>query len=71
MLDLGGGFLGDNTILSICELFPFSRGKLKQVKLMNNKISDDIFAELIGRCRSVSSLNLSYNTLTEKCLDWL
>ena len=38
---------------------------------MNNKISDDIFAELISRCRNVSSLNLSYNTLTEKCLDWL
>ena len=38
---------------------------------MNNKISDDVFAELISRCRNVTSLNLSYNGLTEKCLDWL
>ena len=44
IIDLGGGFLGDNTILAISELFPYSRGKLKQVKLMNNKITDDIFA---------------------------
>ena len=64
ILDLGGAFLGDNQILAISELFPHSKNKLKQVKLMNNKISDDIFAELMSRCRSVTSVNLSYNCLT-------
>ena len=38
---------------------------------MNNKISDEIFGELIYRCRAIPSLNLSYNALSERCLEWL
>jgi len=63
VFDLGGGFLGDNNILQISELFP-SRNKLKSVKLMNNKITDEVFPELIYNCKNISSLNLSYNSLT-------
>ncbi len=70
ILDLGGAGLGDQTVLSISELFE-SRNKLKTVKLMNNKLTDDAFPEILVRCRNTFSLNLSYNNLTEKCLDWL
>lgn len=38
---------------------------------MNNKLSDEIFPELINRCRHLSSINLSYNNLSEKSLEWL
>jgi hypothetical protein len=71
VVDFAGAFLGDGTVLAISELFAQSRGKLKQVKLMNNKITDEIFPELINRCKGLQSLNLSYNSLSEKCLDWL
>jgi hypothetical protein len=70
VLDLGGAFLGDSLILAISEWFP-TRGRLRTVKLMNNKISDDCLPELLGRCRQVGSLNLSYNCLTEKSLEFL
>ena len=42
MLDLGGAFLGESTILKIVELVP-TRTKLKSIKLMNNKIGDEAF----------------------------
>lgn len=70
ILDFGGAFLGNNNILSISELFHSSL-KLKQIKLMNNKITDDIFPELLSKCTNVFSLNLSFNSLTEKSLEWL
>ena len=38
---------------------------------MNNKIGDDVFATVVGRCKSIVSLNLSYNNLSEKVLDYL
>jgi hypothetical protein len=38
---------------------------------MNNKIGDEAFPELLSRCKYLTSLNLSYNLLTEKSLDWL
>ena len=38
---------------------------------MNNKIGDEAFPELAMRCRNISSLNLSYNNLTERVLDFL
>jgi len=38
---------------------------------MNNKISDDIFPELLIRCTNVNTLNLSYNNLTERSLDFI
>ncbi len=38
---------------------------------MNNKISDEIFPDLLLRCRHLCSINLSYNNLTEKSLEWL
>jgi len=70
VVDLGGGFLGDNNILYISELFP-TRNKLKSAKLMNNKITDEAFPELLDNCKHLCSLNLSYNALTEKSLDYL
>lgn len=70
VLDLGGAFLGDNLILAVSEWFP-TRGRLRTVKLMNNKISDECLPELLARCRQVGSLNLSYNCLTEKSLEYL
>jgi Ran GTPase-activating protein (RanGAP) involved in mRNA processing and transport len=70
VLDFGGAYLGDQVVLSISELFE-SRAKLKSVKLMNNKISDEIFPDLLSRCRNLYSINLSYNNLTEKSLEWL
>jgi Ran GTPase-activating protein (RanGAP) involved in mRNA processing and transport len=70
VLDLGGAFLGESTVLKISELIP-SRTKLKSVKLMNNKLGDDIFPVLIERCRNIGSLNLSYNNFTDKVLEYL
>jgi hypothetical protein len=70
VLDLGGACLGESTLLHISEFFP-SRNRLKSVKLMSNKISDELFPELVSRCTHVYSLNLSYNLLTERSLEWL
>jgi Ran GTPase-activating protein (RanGAP) involved in mRNA processing and transport len=70
VVDLGGAFLGESTVLAISDLFP-SRAKLRTAKLMNNKIGDDAFPELLARCRHLTSLNLSYNLLSEKSLDVL
>lgn len=70
MLDLGGAFLGEPNILIISELFT-SRCKLRMVKLMNNKLTDESFPEIISRCRFIASINLSYNLITEKSLEWL
>ena len=52
------------------ELVP-TRTKLKSIKLMNNKIGDEAFPEIVDRCKNINSLNLSYNNLTEKVLDYL
>lgn len=38
---------------------------------MKNKISDEVLPMLIQNCKAVTSVNLSYNLLTEKSLDWL
>jgi len=48
-----------------------TRNKLKSAKLMNNKITDEAFPELLDNCKHLCSLNLSYNALTEKSLDYL
>lgn len=42
VLDLGGAFLGDTLIFKISEIIP-TRTKLRTVKFMNNKITDEIF----------------------------
>lgn len=70
VLDLGGAFLGENAILTISDLFP-SRARLRTAKLMNNKIGDDAFPDLLCKCRTLSSINLSYNLLSVKSLEWL
>ena len=67
VLDLGGAFLGESTILKIVELIP-TRTKLKSVKLMNNKLGDDIFRQIVHKCTNISSLNLSYNNFSERVL---
>ena len=70
ILDLGGAGLGDSAILTISELIP-SRSRLKSVKLMNNKLTDDVLPELLTRCQRIHSLNLSYNCFTERSLHFV
>jgi len=47
-------------VLLISDLFP-SRSHLKVVKLMNNRITDEIFVDLVSKCIGVTSLNLGGN----------
>lgn len=63
VLDLGGAELGDGAVQMFSEVWG-ECAKLKNIKLMNNKISDEIFPMLISQCHNISSLNLSYNQLT-------
>lgn len=38
---------------------------------MNNKLTDEAFPTLVQSCKRVSTLNLSYNSLTEKALEYI
>ena len=38
---------------------------------MNNRITDDIFIDLLSKCKGLTSLNLGGNQLSEKSLEWL
>jgi hypothetical protein len=59
--------LGDNIILQICEFIPGT--KIKTVKFIRNKLSDDILVKMIPYLSNVITLNLSQNNLTEKSLE--
>lgn len=65
MIDFGGAELGDHNILGICEYIEKS-SKLRTLKLVRNKITDDIMHELLNACfcAKVTSLNLGQNQLT-------
>lgn len=58
--------LGDAVILQICEFLKGSR--VKTVKFIRNKLSDDGVLKMIGSFGGISTLNLSQNYLTEQTL---
>ncbi len=69
LLDLTNAELGDSTILQICE---FLRGsKVRSVKFIRNKLSDDAIPKMILALGNISTINLSQNMLTEHTLDHL
>lgn len=68
-LDLTNAELGDGTILQICE---FLRGtRVRTVKFIRNKLSDDAVSKMINCFGGVVTLNLSQNFLTEQSLNHL
>ena len=66
-IDLGGAELGDTNIEILCEYIRKSK-KLRVLKLIRNKMSDEVIPILIQACAesNISSLNLSQNQLTDK-----
>jgi len=69
VLDLTNAELGDSTILQICE---FLRGtKVRTVKFIRNKLSDDVIPKLMSSMHCVVTLNLGQNLLTEHAIDHL
>lgn len=69
VLDLTNAELGDNVIVQICE---FLRGtKVRSVKLIRNKLSDEVIPRIMFSLGSIITLNLSQNNLTEHALDYL
>ena len=67
LLDLTNAELGDSTVLQICE---FLRGtKVKSVKLIRNKLTDDAILKMLYALGNVVTLNLSQNMLTEHTID--
>lgn len=68
-IDLTGAELGDANIMAISEYIGKSK-KLKVLKLIKNKLTDECIQELfLGLKESkVSSLNLSQNNLSEKAI---
>lgn len=51
-------------------LIHIKTNKLRNLKLVRNKISDDVIKQLLSACYNakVTSLNLGQNALTEKTL---
>jgi hypothetical protein len=61
-LDLTNCELGDAIILQICE---FLRGsKVRTVKFIRNKLSDDVIPKMMNALSYIATLNLSQNLLT-------
>lgn len=68
-LDFTNAQLGDATIMQVCE---FVHGtKVKTLKLIRNKISDDTIQKILPYLGGVITLNLSQNNLTDRTLDIL
>ena len=61
--------LGDAVVLQICELL--SGSKVKTVKLIRNKITDEGLSKMLPFMQDLVALNLSQNLLTDKILDIL
>lgn len=70
VIDFGGAELGDANIQAICEYIQKST-KLRNLKLVRNKITDEVMKDLLNACfcSKVTSLNLGQNSLTEKTLE--
>lgn len=64
--------MGDAIVLQLCDYIRNST-KLRSLKLIRNKISDEAFPVLIDACSEsrVTSLNLGQNLLTDKALEVL
>lgn len=71
-IDLTNAELGDAIILQLCDYIRNST-KLRSLKLIRNKLSDEAFPQLMEACTEsrISSLNLGQNLLTDKALDVL
>jgi len=71
-VDLTNAELGDVIVLQLCDYIRNST-KLRSLKLVRNKISDEIFPHLMEACTEsrLTSLNLGQNLLTDKALDIL
>lgn len=71
-LDFTNAELGDTIVIQLTEYIKNS-GKLKTIKLIRNKLTDECLTPLLQACLDsrVSSLNLSQNSLTDKALDIL
>ncbi len=54
-------------ILQICEFIPGTR--IKTIKFIRNKLTDDCLTKMIPYISNVITLNLSQNLFTEKVLD--
>ena len=69
-IDFGGAEIGDQNLLGVCEYIGKS-SKLRNLKLVRNKLTDEVVYELLNACfkSKITSLNLGQNLLTEKCLD--
>ena len=69
LLDFTNAELGDATILQICE---FLRGsKVRSVKFIRNKLTDDAVSKMMAAMGCVITLNLSQNMLTERTIEFL
>lgn len=71
-IDLGGAELGDAVIISLCDFIRCSQ-KLKILKLVRNKLTNDSLQPIIEACveAGVVSLNLGQNLMTDQAIDFL
>ena len=72
MIDFGGAELGDLSISILCEYIEKTT-RLRNLKLVRNKITDDAMKDILNACycSKITSLNLGQNMLTEKSLEML
>lgn len=69
-IDLTGAELGDNAMLQVCELFKYNC-KARTIKLIRNKLTDEVIPKLIPSLCNAVTLNLSQNALTETAVGML
>lgn len=67
IVDLTNAELGDNAILQILDLMK-DNTRVKTLKLIRNKLTDEGIAKMIPYIANVLSLNLSQNQLTENTI---
>lgn len=69
-VDLTNAELGDAIIISLCDYIR-NTSKLRTLKLIRNKLTDEAFAHILEACSEskVTSLNLGQNLLTDKALE--
>lgn len=69
LVDLTNAELGDDVILRFSE--QVDNSKVKIVKFIRNKLSDEIIPRILPYLSSVITLNLAQNYLTERTLDYI